>query len=83
MGMSMILVVPLLVLMISRTGSARVFIVSLSQCAFFLVCKTLILRKGHATAQTTGVGGHMATRFIPTVERESIDLVYVFIVPMP
>ncbi|KDQ54066.1 hypothetical protein JAAARDRAFT_409896 [Jaapia argillacea MUCL 33604] len=30
---------------------------------------------GHATAQTTGIGGHMATRFIPTVERESIDLV--------
>ncbi|KAG6335719.1 hypothetical protein ID866_3377 [Astraeus odoratus] len=30
---------------------------------------------GHATAQTTGIGGHMAARFIPTVERESIDLV--------
>ncbi|EGO00977.1 hypothetical protein SERLA73DRAFT_87350 [Serpula lacrymans var. lacrymans S7.3] len=30
---------------------------------------------GHATGQTTGIGGHMATRFIPTVERESIDLV--------
>ncbi|KAF9644423.1 hypothetical protein BDM02DRAFT_3272450 [Thelephora ganbajun] len=30
---------------------------------------------GHATAQTTGLGGHMAARFIPTVERESIDLV--------
>ncbi|KAF8497460.1 hypothetical protein F5888DRAFT_1613660, partial [Russula emetica] len=30
---------------------------------------------GHATGQTTGFGGHMATRFIPTVERESIDLV--------
>ncbi|KAK2467792.1 hypothetical protein APHAL10511_000087 [Amanita phalloides] len=29
---------------------------------------------GHATAQTTGIGGHMAARFIPTVERESIDL---------
>ncbi|KIY52910.1 hypothetical protein FISHEDRAFT_63575 [Fistulina hepatica ATCC 64428] len=29
---------------------------------------------GHATAQTTGLGGHMASRFIPTVERESIDL---------
>ncbi|TFK75311.1 hypothetical protein BDN72DRAFT_892280 [Pluteus cervinus] len=29
---------------------------------------------GHSTAQTTGLGGHMATRFIPTVERESIDL---------
>ncbi|EDR11411.1 uncharacterized protein LACBIDRAFT_313549 [Laccaria bicolor S238N-H82] len=28
---------------------------------------------GHATAQTTGVGGHVAARFIPTVERESID----------
>ncbi|KAF8552603.1 hypothetical protein OG21DRAFT_1443221 [Imleria badia] len=30
---------------------------------------------GHATGQTTGVGGHMASYFIPTVERESIDLV--------
>ncbi|KAK7057384.1 hypothetical protein R3P38DRAFT_2840641 [Favolaschia claudopus] len=29
---------------------------------------------GHATAQTTGLGGHMAARFIPTVERESVDL---------
>ncbi|KAF8160987.1 hypothetical protein B0H34DRAFT_699011 [Crassisporium funariophilum] len=28
---------------------------------------------GHSTAQTTGIGGHMAGRFIPTVERESID----------
>ncbi|KAF8513724.1 hypothetical protein BU17DRAFT_95084 [Hysterangium stoloniferum] len=31
--------------------------------------------RGHATAQTTGIGGHMSARFIPTVERESIDLV--------
>ncbi|KAL5498075.1 hypothetical protein ACEPAH_3006 [Sanghuangporus vaninii] len=30
---------------------------------------------GHATGQTTGIGGHLAARFIPTVERESIDLV--------
>ncbi|KAH9951982.1 hypothetical protein B0H21DRAFT_817732 [Amylocystis lapponica] len=30
---------------------------------------------GHSTGQTTGLGGHMAARFIPTVERESIDLV--------
>ncbi|KAH9953159.1 hypothetical protein BC827DRAFT_1380025 [Russula dissimulans] len=30
---------------------------------------------GHSTGQTTGIGGHMATQFIPTVERESIDLV--------
>ncbi|KAH6912035.1 hypothetical protein BKA70DRAFT_1266345 [Coprinopsis sp. MPI-PUGE-AT-0042] len=30
---------------------------------------------GHATSQTTGIGGHMAARFIPTVERESIDFV--------
>ncbi|KAH9034488.1 hypothetical protein EDB85DRAFT_2222292 [Lactarius pseudohatsudake] len=29
---------------------------------------------GHSTGQTTGIGGHMATRFIPTVEREAIDL---------
>ncbi len=31
--------------------------------------------KGHSTGQTTGIGGHMSARFIPTVERESIDLV--------
>jgi hypothetical protein len=30
---------------------------------------------GQPTSQTTGIGGHMAARFIPTVERESIDLV--------
>ncbi|KAF8497439.1 hypothetical protein F5888DRAFT_1634399 [Russula emetica] len=30
---------------------------------------------GHSTGQRTGIGGHMAARFIPTVERESIDLV--------
>ncbi|CAL1709408.1 unnamed protein product [Somion occarium] len=30
---------------------------------------------GHTTGQTTGLGGHMSGRFIPTVERESIDLV--------
>lgn len=30
---------------------------------------------GQATGQTTGIGGHLAARFIPTVERESIDLV--------
>ncbi|KZW00398.1 hypothetical protein EXIGLDRAFT_639482 [Exidia glandulosa HHB12029] len=29
---------------------------------------------GHATGQTTGLGGHVSARFIPTVERESIDL---------
>ncbi|KAF9484470.1 hypothetical protein BDN70DRAFT_910674 [Pholiota conissans] len=28
---------------------------------------------GHSTAQSTGIGGHIAARFIPTVERESID----------
>ncbi|KAH9485292.1 hypothetical protein JR316_0002200 [Psilocybe cubensis] len=28
---------------------------------------------GHSTAQSTGVGGHISARFIPTVERESID----------
>ncbi|KAH9061937.1 hypothetical protein EDB87DRAFT_1674160 [Lactarius vividus] len=33
---------------------------------------------GHSTGQTTGIGGHMATRFIPTVEREAIDLVHTF-----
>ncbi|KAH8828511.1 hypothetical protein DL96DRAFT_1603553 [Flagelloscypha sp. PMI_526] len=29
---------------------------------------------GHATAQTTGIGGNMSARFIPTVEREQLDL---------
>ncbi|KAF8415909.1 hypothetical protein L210DRAFT_876000, partial [Boletus edulis BED1] len=29
---------------------------------------------GHATTQTTGIAGHMASRFIPTIERELIDL---------
>ncbi|PPQ89567.1 hypothetical protein CVT25_012239 [Psilocybe cyanescens] len=28
---------------------------------------------GHSTAQSTGIGGHISARFIPTVERESID----------
>ena len=32
--------------------------------------------QGHSTAQSTGMGGHHASRFIPTVEREAIDLVY-------
>ncbi|PVF92100.1 hypothetical protein CPB86DRAFT_830215 [Serendipita vermifera] len=31
---------------------------------------------GHATGQTTGIGGHISSRFIPTVEREAIDLVH-------
>ncbi|KAG2107834.1 hypothetical protein BD769DRAFT_1500263 [Suillus cothurnatus] len=31
------------------------------------------------TAQTTGIGGHMSGRFIPTVERGSIDLTWVHI----
>ncbi|KIM21061.1 hypothetical protein M408DRAFT_112189 [Serendipita vermifera MAFF 305830] len=30
---------------------------------------------GHATGQTTGIAGHISSRFIPTVEREAIDLV--------
>ncbi|KAI6094603.1 hypothetical protein EDD16DRAFT_1721508 [Pisolithus croceorrhizus] len=34
---------------------------------------------GHATAQTTDIVGHMASCFIPTVERECIDLVNVTI----
>ncbi|KAG6369267.1 hypothetical protein JVT61DRAFT_15512 [Boletus reticuloceps] len=29
---------------------------------------------GHSTTQTTGIAGHMASRFIPTIERELIDL---------
>ncbi|KAH7911608.1 hypothetical protein BJ138DRAFT_1150150 [Hygrophoropsis aurantiaca] len=29
---------------------------------------------GQSTLQTTGIGGHMASRFIPTVERGAIDL---------
>ena len=34
---------------------------------------------GQATGQTTGIGGHIAARFIPTVERESIDLMDRFV----
>ncbi|KAG8915696.1 hypothetical protein FRC02_004386, partial [Tulasnella sp. 418] len=30
---------------------------------------------GHATSQSTGMGGHVSARFLPTVERESVDLV--------
>ncbi|WVQ80757.1 hypothetical protein IAT38_002862 [Cryptococcus sp. DSM 104549] len=30
---------------------------------------------GQPTGQTTGIGGHLSARFIPTVERESVDLV--------
>ncbi|KAF7315310.1 hypothetical protein MIND_00045600 [Mycena indigotica] len=30
---------------------------------------------GHATGQTTGLAGHMSSRFISTVERESLDFV--------
>ncbi|QRW26603.1 protein-histidine kinase [Rhizoctonia solani] len=30
---------------------------------------------GHATSQTTGIGGHASAQFIPTVERESIDFI--------
>ncbi|KAH0825764.1 hypothetical protein J3R83DRAFT_8923 [Lanmaoa asiatica] len=37
---------------------------------------------GHATSQTTGIGGHMASRFIPTVERESIDLLLISAYPV-
>ncbi|KAF8431347.1 hypothetical protein L210DRAFT_3487780 [Boletus edulis BED1] len=28
---------------------------------------------GHATMETTGIGGHMASHFIPTIERERMD----------
>ncbi|KAH7102661.1 hypothetical protein BKA62DRAFT_97201 [Auriculariales sp. MPI-PUGE-AT-0066] len=28
---------------------------------------------GHATSQSTGFGGHLSARFIPTVEREALD----------
>jgi hypothetical protein len=30
--------------------------------------------QGQSTAQTTGIAGHLSGRFIPTVERGSIDL---------
>jgi len=33
------------------------------------------MEQGHAIAQTTGLGGHVAAQFIPTVDQESIDLV--------
>ncbi|KAJ7490182.1 hypothetical protein B0H11DRAFT_1912198 [Mycena galericulata] len=38
---------------------------------------------GHATGQTTGLGVHMAARFSPNVERESIDLKFSFPLPSP
>lgn len=38
-----------------------------------------IQSQGHSTAQSTGVGGHHASRFIPTVEREALNLVCVFL----
>lgn len=58
-------------------GLAKVFIVR-HYCP--LLCGGLetdirVLGQGHATGQTTGIGGHISARFIPTVERESIDLV--------
>jgi hypothetical protein len=58
-----------------RSGSARVFIVS-TEHGFHLLPLQIKSPpfQGHATGQTTGLGGHMAARFIPTVERESIDL---------
>ncbi|KAG8958915.1 hypothetical protein FRC03_008699 [Tulasnella sp. 419] len=34
---------------------------------------------GHATSQSTGIGGHISSRFIPTVERESLDLVHNYV----
>ncbi len=58
---------------LDRTGQARVFIVSKSACLPWTIIQ--IASQGHATGQTTGLGGHMSARFIPTVERESIDLV--------
>ena len=55
------------------SGTAKVFIVSMQErCAEYTHNDIL---QGHSTAQTTGLGGHMSARFIPTVERESIDLV--------
>ncbi|OCH93196.1 hypothetical protein OBBRIDRAFT_885709 [Obba rivulosa] len=35
---------------------------------------TSLIFVGQATTQTTGIGGHMWSRFIPTSERQSIDL---------
>jgi len=51
-------------------GATRVFIV---RRLLMSSSRLLIPYQGHSTAQTTGIGGHMASRFIPTVERESID----------
>ena len=59
-------------------GSAHIFIVGGQQTLVDALSDLVLLSvQGHATAQTTGLGGHMSTRFIPTVERESIDLVCV------
>lgn len=55
-------------------GTAKVFIVSSPAPSTQDNCLIWSF-KGHATAQSTGIGGHISARFIPTVERESIDLV--------
>ncbi|KAI0077558.1 hypothetical protein K474DRAFT_1750473 [Panus rudis PR-1116 ss-1] len=55
---------------LDRTGSIfqglRADIEGVGQARIFI---------GHTTGQTTGLGGHLSGRFIPTVERESVDLV--------
>ncbi|KAG2052673.1 hypothetical protein BDR06DRAFT_1009302 [Suillus hirtellus] len=48
-----------------------VHIVMLSSCFREYTSRIFI---GQSAAQTTGIGGHMYGRFIPTVERGSIDL---------
>lgn len=60
----------------TSSGAGKVFIVSLVSinCLLYVDCDALL--QGHSTAQTTGLGGHISARFIPTVERESIDFMY-------
>lgn len=56
-------------------GAAKIFIVSVLRGSLVLVFTNICaVMQGHATGQTTGIAGHIAARFIPTVERESIDL---------
>lgn len=59
-----------------REYMSRIFIVSSTLCS---IRNCADESQGQSTAQTTGIGGHMSGRFIPTVERGSIDLTWVYI----
>jgi len=60
---------------IVRLNSKHLFVSSLETSKLTGRVSSVRSFQGHATGQTTGIGGHISARFIPTVERESIDLV--------